>query len=64
MTVANCRQGDLADAALASSARFVDLDATAWTNNTIRVLARNVSDTTADLGAATLSVQMTKRRVP
>jgi hypothetical protein len=33
-------------------------------NNTVRVLARNVPNTTIDLGAATLSVQVTRRRIP
>jgi hypothetical protein len=32
-------------------------------NNTVRVLARNVSNTPIDLATATLSVQVTKRRV-
>jgi hypothetical protein len=57
-------QGDLADAALASSARFIELDAAAWTTNTVPVMARNISPSaTFDLAAATLSVQVTKRRV-
>ena len=64
VTVPGCRQGDLADAVLASSTRFIELDA-AWTNNTVRVMARNISPTaTSDLGPATLSVQVTKRRIP
>ena len=34
--------------------RFVELDAAAWSNNTVRVMARNISPTaTFDLGAAT-----------
>jgi hypothetical protein len=36
----------------------------AWTNNTLRVMARNISSATFDLAAATLSVGVTKRRVP
>ncbi|MCX7373031.1 MAG: hypothetical protein NTW56_11480 [Alphaproteobacteria bacterium] len=32
--------------------------------DTLRVMARNISGTTIDLGAATLSVQVVKRRVP
>jgi hypothetical protein len=65
VTVAGCRQGDLAIAALASSTRFIELDAFAWTNNTVRVMARNISPgATFDLGPATLSVAVTKRRVP
>ena len=65
VTVANCRVGDLADAALASSIRFMKLDATAWTTNTVRVMARNISPgATFDLAAATLSVAVTKHRIP
>src|SRR4051812_17817853 len=65
VTVANCRVGDHADAALASSTRFIELDATAWTNNTVRVMARNISPgATFDLAAATLLVAVTKRRIP
>ncbi|HEV7265305.1 MAG TPA: hypothetical protein VGN83_10340 [Falsiroseomonas sp.] len=64
VTVTGARVGDLAQASLATSSRFFELDATAWSNNTVRVLARNVSNTTIDLAAATLSVQVMKRRVP
>ena len=64
VTVAGARQGDIAHAALASSTRFIELDAAAWSNNTVRVIARNISPATFDLGAATLSVQVTKRRLP
>jgi triphosphoribosyl-dephospho-CoA synthetase len=54
--------GDLADAALASSTRFIELDATAWTNNSVRVMARNISPgATFDLAATTLSVVVAKR---
>jgi hypothetical protein len=63
VTVASSRQGDLADAALVSSTRFVELDA-AWTANTVWVMARNISGGAFDLGAATLSVAVTKRRIP
>jgi hypothetical protein len=63
VTVTGARVGDLAQASLATSSRFFELDATAWSNNTVRVLARNVSNTTIDLAAAMLSVQVTKRRV-
>jgi hypothetical protein len=64
VTVPGARQGDRAEASLASSTRFIELDAFAWTTNTVRVLARNVSGSTFDLGAATLSVAVTKRRIP
>ena len=40
------------------------MDATGWSNNTVRALVRNVSNTTIDLAAATLSIQVTKRRLP
>lgn len=64
VTVTGARQGDLAHAALASSTRFIELDAAAWSNNTVRVMARNISPSTFDLGAATLAVHVTQRRVP
>jgi len=48
----------------ASSTQFIELDAAVWSNNTVRVMARNVSGATFDLAAATLSVDVTKRRVP
>jgi hypothetical protein len=65
VTVSCCRQGDLADAALTSSTRFIELDAAAWTTNTVRVMARNMSPSvTFELGPATLSMAVTKRRIP
>ncbi|HEV7265957.1 MAG TPA: hypothetical protein VGN83_13705 [Falsiroseomonas sp.] len=64
VTVTGARVGDLAQASLGTSSRFFELDATVWSNNTVRVLARNVSNTTIDLAAATLSVQVAKRRLP
>ena len=64
VTVAGARQGDRAAASLASCTRFVELDAFVWTNNTVRVMARNVSGAAFDLGAAMLSVALTKRRIP
>ena len=64
MTLTGARQGDRAEASLASSTRFIELDAFAWSNDTVRVMARNVSGAAFDLGAATLSVTVTKRRVP
>jgi hypothetical protein len=35
-----------------------------WSNNSVRVTARNVSASTVDLAAAVLSVQVAKRRIP
>jgi hypothetical protein len=64
VTLTGARQGDRAEASLASSTRFIELDAFAWSNDTVRVMARNVSGAAFDLGAATLSVTVTKRRVP
>ena len=40
VAVPGARQGDRAEASLASSTRFIELDAFTWTNNT--VMARNV----------------------
>ncbi|MBR0648754.1 hypothetical protein GXW78_03715 [Roseomonas terrae] len=56
VTVPGARQGDFAHAALASSTRFIELDAAAWSNNTACVMARNISPAIFDLGSATLSV--------
>jgi len=56
--------GIAAAASLVSSTRVIELDAAVWSNNTVRVMARNISATTFDLAAATLSVQVVKRRVP
>jgi hypothetical protein len=64
VTVPGARQGDGAEASLASSTRFIELDAASWSNNTVRVLARNISGGAFDLVAATLSVAVTKRRIP
>ena len=57
VTVNGARAGDLAQASQVSSTRFIELDAAVWWNNTVRVMARNIS-------AATLSVAVAKRRVP
>lgn len=64
VTVNGARQGDLANAALASSAHFIQLNAAAWSNNTVRVMARNISPATLDLGVATLSVAARRRSLP
>lgn len=44
-------------AALMSSTRFVKLDAMAWTNNTMRVVARNIPGAASDLAALTVAVR-------
>lgn len=64
VTVNGARAGDLVTASLVSSTRFIELDAAVWSNNTVHVMARNISGATFDLAAATLSVGVTKRRVP
>jgi hypothetical protein len=64
VTVTGARQGDLALASFVSSTRFFELDAFVWSNNTVRVMVRNISNTTIDLGSSTLSVQVEKRRIP
>ncbi len=64
VTVTGSRRGGLARASLVSATHFIDLTAFAWTNNTVRVMTRNISGATFDLAAATLSVGVTKRRVP
>jgi len=58
VTVSGARAGDLAQASLVSSTRFIELDAAVWSNNTVRVMARNISAATFDLTAATLSVAL------
>jgi len=59
VTVSGARAGDLASASLVSSTRFIELDAAVWSNNTVRVMARNISAATFDLAAATLAVTAT-----
>ena len=54
----------MTQASLFSSTPFIDFTAFAWTNNTVRVMARNITRATFDLAAATLSVQLVKRQVP
>jgi len=63
VSVSGARASDLAQASLVSSTRFIELNAAVWSNNTVRVMARNISGATFDLAAATLSVGVTKRRV-
>ena len=63
VTVSGARAGDLASAPLLSSTRFVELDAAVCLNNTVRVMARNISAATFNLAAARLSVRVAKRRV-
>jgi hypothetical protein len=62
--VNGARAGDLATASLMSSTQFTELDAAVWSNNTVRMMARNISAATFDLAAVTVSVGVVKRRVP
>jgi hypothetical protein len=64
VTVNGAWAGDPATSSLVSSTRFIELDAAVWSNNTVRVMERNISGATFDLAAATLSVGVTKRRAP
>jgi hypothetical protein len=64
VTVAGARRGDLADASLDTSSIAFVLDCHVWSNDSVRVTARNVSASTVDLAAAPLAVQVVKRRVP
>lgn len=64
VTVPGARRGDFADASLDTSSIAFVLDCHVWSNNSVRVTARNVSASTVDFAAATLSVHVTKRRVP
>lgn len=64
VTANGARAGGLASASLAPSTRFLELDAAVWSNNTVHVMARNISAATFDLAAATLSVGLAKRWVP
>ena len=63
VTVPGARRGDFADASLDTSSIAFVLDCHVWSNNSVRVTARNVSASTVDLVAAALSVQVTKRRL-
>ena len=47
----------------ADAGQFIELDAAVWSNNTVRVMAQNISAATFDLAATTLSVGATKRGV-
>jgi hypothetical protein len=64
VTVLGARRGDFAEASLDTSSIAFVLDCHLWSNSSVRVTARNVSASTADIAAAPLSVQLTKRRVP
>ena len=63
VTVPGARRGDFADASLDTSSIAFVLDCHVWSNDKVRVTARNVSLSTVDLPAAVLHVQVVKRRV-
>lgn len=63
VTVNGVRAGDPATASLVSSTRSIEFDAAVRSNNTVQVMARDISAATFDLAAVTLSVGVTKRRV-
>lgn len=63
ITAAGARRGDFADASLDTSSIAFVLDCRVWSNNSVRITARNVSASPVDLAAAPLPVQVTKRRV-
>jgi len=63
VTVPGARRGDFADASLDTSSIAFVLDWHVWSNNSVRVTARNVSASTVDLAAAPLAVQLVKRRL-
>ncbi len=64
VTVPGARRDDFAESSLDTSSIAFVLDCHVWSNNSVRVTARNVSASTVDLAAAPLSVQVVKRRVP
>jgi tetratricopeptide (TPR) repeat protein len=58
------RRGDFTDASLGTSSIAFVLDCHGWSNDKVRVTARNVSASIIGLVAARLSVQVVKRRIP
>ena len=60
VAVPGARQGDRTDASLASSTRFIEPEAFAWSNSTVRVLARNVSGTAFDCWSRVLATGVSK----
>jgi hypothetical protein len=64
VNVPGARRGHFADASLDTSSIAFVVDCHVWSNNSVRVTARNVSASTVDLVATALSVQVTKRRAP
>ncbi len=63
VTVLGARRGDFAHASLDSSSIALLLDCHVWSNNSVRVLARNVIASTVDFAGAPLALQVTKWRL-
>jgi hypothetical protein len=64
VTLPGARPGDHCNASLATSSRFIQVAGHVWSNNTVRIVARNVSGFSVDLSPVTLSVEVRKRDVP
>jgi Family of unknown function (DUF6494) len=61
LTVIGCRQRRPGGCDAGLLHRFIELDAGAWTSNTVRVMAQNISlGATFDLAATTLSAGVTR----
>lgn len=56
-------QGDFAGVSLDTSSIAFVLDCHVWSNNSVRMTARNVSASTVALAAAPMAVQVMKRRI-
>ena len=62
VTVRGARPGDRAEVSLASSTRFIEVEAYARSSNTVRTMA--LTGGVFDYDATTQSVAVTKRRIP
>jgi hypothetical protein len=63
VTVNGARRGDYADASLDSSSIAFVLNCQVWSNNSVRLTARNLSASAVDLLRAPLFVRATKRQI-
>jgi hypothetical protein len=64
VTVPGARRGDFAGASLNTGSIAFVLDCHVWSDDKVRVTARNVSASVVDLAAAPLAVQVVKCRMP
>ncbi|GIX10681.1 MULTISPECIES: hypothetical protein [Acetobacterales] len=64
VALAGARQGDHVAVSLATPSRFIQVAGHVWSNNTVRVVARNVSGFSVDLPGVMLAVEVRKRGVP